>query len=150
MTNAFITPLTSEENTLTKTICVVYAFLLTLYKLLSCNWVLAPAQYLQDVLMRMAGSTFFICHPRITGITPRLCEMAFVSGRIVGQFHLHTACRNLLKPRAILPTYALSFIHIWLLKKQGEGMNLALNKQTFCISCKEIANWSAFFPSLCY
>lgn len=37
MTNAFITPLTSEVNALTKTVCVVYAFLLTLYKLLSCK-----------------------------------------------------------------------------------------------------------------
>ena len=146
MTNAFITPLTSEVNTLTKTICVVYAFLLTLYKLLSCNWVLPPVHYLQDVLIWMAGSIFFICHRRIIGITPGICEMTYVSDRIVGQFYLHTACWNLPKCCAILPTYTLHFIYTWLLKKQGEAINLAFNKHpTFCIPCKEKANWSEFF-----
>lgn len=151
MTNAFITPLTSEVNTLTKTICVVYPFLLTLYKLLSCNWVLPPAQYLQDVLIWMAGSTFFICHPWLIGITPGLCEMAQVSERTVGQFYFHPACWNLPKGCAILETNTLHFIHIWLLRKQGEVTNLALNVQTaLCTPRNGKVNWSDFFPILCY
>lgn len=133
MTNAFITPLTSEVNTPTKTICVLYAFLLTLYKLLSCNWVLPPAQYLQDVLIWMAGSTFFVCHPWIIGITPGLCEMAQVSERTVGQFHFHPACWNLPKGCATPATNTLHFVHIWLLRKQGEVTNLALMCRQLCV-----------------
>lgn len=72
---SFITPIISEVNTLTKTVRLVYAFLLTLYKLLSCNSVSPPAQCLQDVLIWMADSTFFKCLPRKMRINPRLWEM---------------------------------------------------------------------------
>lgn len=56
------------------------------------------------------------------------------------------ACWNLPKLGAILPTYSLHFLYIWLLEKQGEVINLVLKKQTtFCIPCKEKVNRSDFF-----
>jgi len=64
--------------------------------------------------------------------------MTYGSDRIIGEFYLRTPYRNLPKGCAILPANTLHFTYSWLLKKQAEAINLALNKQTtFCVPCKE-------------